>query len=246
MTKAIKKTWKKMPELIDQEPSATRDAMVEFGIRKRIQPSSFYTSFYRLRDSTKKKEAKAASVMPVTEKPEELIEALENTKWAQEDDYEEDLEGVHSEGSEATPEPEGYAEVNEEQHEVVLVDDNGSKPQKTKKGKDPIGGVPRYVDNSTSAAMLKLVSQTMVIPNNPAIIYGYLYAQKHMGCDGDLGEFLAAVINDFYNFRELNFYDVVWGEMSPSLGEIDYGDDEEPEGESMESDYAEAEVGGFF
>ena len=61
-----------------------------------------------------------------------------------------------------------------------------------------------------NAALVEFVNQTFVIPNNPALVYGFLCAKK-LGFEGDMGMFLMEVIDDFYDRRHMNYYQEVAG-----------------------------------
>lgn len=58
------------------------------------------------------------------------------------------------------------------------------------------------------AALLEFVGQTIVVPNTPALIYGYFCAKKY-GFVGSVGEFLQEVIDDFFQARGVNYYEEV-------------------------------------
>ncbi|MFH1764176.1 MAG: hypothetical protein ABIF09_08295, partial [Gemmatimonadota bacterium] len=68
------------------------------------------------------------------------------------------------------------------------------------------------------AALVEFVSQTFVVPNTPALTYGFLCARK-FGFQGDMALFLQEVIDDFYSSRGINYYGEVleWEDLPESL-----------------------------
>ena len=73
------------------------------------------------------------------------------------------------------------------------------------------GAQTNIVFNPVQAAILQFVGQTMVVPNTPALIYGYFCARKY-GFVGNVAEFLQEVIDGyFYEFKGINYYEEVQG-----------------------------------
>src|SRR3990170_8565207 len=70
------------------------------------------------------------------------------------------------------------------------------------------------------AALVQFVSQTFVVPNTPALTYGFLCAKK-FGFQGDMAPFLQEVIDDFYASRHINYYGEVlqWNGIGSALRE---------------------------
>ena len=68
------------------------------------------------------------------------------------------------------------------------------------------------------AALVQFVSQTFIVPNTPALTYGFLCAKK-FGFQGDMALFLQEVIDDFYSSRGINYYGEVleWEDLPESL-----------------------------
>ena len=65
--------------------------------------------------------------------------------------------------------------------------------------------LPKSTTSLVEAAMVEFIGQSIQIPNTPALIYGYFCAKK-MGFEGSLGEFIQAVIDDFFESRGINYY----------------------------------------
>lgn len=68
--------------------------------------------------------------------------------------------------------------------------------------------------NPVQAAIMEFVGEKLQLPMTPALIYGYFCAKK-MGFEGNVGEFLTEVIDDFFQARGINFYQEVmaWEEI---------------------------------
>ena len=62
--------------------------------------------------------------------------------------------------------------------------------------------------NPVQAAIMEFVGEKLQTPMTPALIYGYFCAKK-MGFEGNVGEFLQDVIDDFYQARGINYYEEV-------------------------------------
>jgi len=86
----------------------------------------------------------------------------------------------------------------------VKKEGKGSKEQTKKEPASKKVTSPSLIE----AAMLEFVGQTIVVPNTPALIYGYFCAKKY-GFEGSVGEFLTEVIDDFYQARGINYYQEV-------------------------------------
>ena len=65
--------------------------------------------------------------------------------------------------------------------------------------------ISAITDNPVQAAILEFVGERLQLPMTPALIYGYFCAKK-MGFEGTVAEFLAEVIDDFFESREINYY----------------------------------------
>ena len=57
--------------------------------------------------------------------------------------------------------------------------------------------------NPVQAAIMEFVGEKLQLPMTPALIYGYFCAKK-MGFEGNVGEFLTEVIDDFFQARGIN------------------------------------------
>ena len=80
-----------------------------------------------------------------------------------------------------------------------------AEPQKGSTGsKNKTTPTPNLVE----AALLQFVGQTIVVPNTPALVYGYFCAKKY-GFEGSVGEFIQEVIDDFFQARDINYYEEV-------------------------------------
>lgn len=68
--------------------------------------------------------------------------------------------------------------------------------------------------NPVQAAIMEFVGEKLQLPMTPALIYGYFCA-KRMGFEGNVGEFLTEVIDDFFQARDINYYAEVmkWEEI---------------------------------
>ena len=90
----------------------------------------------------------------------------------------------------------------------------GGVPLPSKDGKQPPAPAREarrtHPLSPVNAALVEFVNQTFVIPNNPALVYGFLCAKK-LGFEGDMGMFLMEVIDDFYDRRHMNYYEEVAG-----------------------------------
>jgi hypothetical protein len=68
--------------------------------------------------------------------------------------------------------------------------------------------------NPVQAAIMEFVGEKLQLPMTPALIYGYFCAKK-MGFDGNVAEFITEVIDDFFQYRGINYYEEVmkWEEI---------------------------------
>jgi len=112
------------------------------------------------------------------------------------------------------PQKELFKHFNEEHPDEMR--EMRSKGGKAKAGKTKGDGDLQHkqkvktTSSLVEAAMLEFVGQTIVVPNTPALIYGYFCAKKY-GFEGSVGEFLTEVIDDFYQARDMNYYEEVSG-----------------------------------
>lgn len=80
----------------------------------------------------------------------------------------------------------------------------GAAPEGTKKERE--GGIKAASTmNPVQAAIMEFTGEKLQLPMTPALIYGYFCAKK-MGFDGNVGEFLTEVIDDFFQARQINYY----------------------------------------
>jgi hypothetical protein len=61
-----------------------------------------------------------------------------------------------------------------------------------------------------NAALVQFATQTMVVPNTPSLLYGFLCAKK-LGFKGYLALFFQEMIDDFYERRGINYFEEVMG-----------------------------------
>lgn len=87
-------------------------------------------------------------------------------------------------------------------------------------GKRPVAPARRTQPlTPVHAALVQFVSQTFVVPNTPALTYGFLCARK-FGFQGDMALFLQEVIDDFYASRHINYYTEVLQWDANGIGSV--------------------------
>ena len=108
--------------------------------------------------------------------------------------------------------------------EQMLEKRSGSRHKGKKEGTREVaasGGEKRsHTLSPVHAALVEFVAQSIVVPNTPALTYGYLCARK-FGFQGDIALFIQEMVDDFYTRRGMNYYQEVmgWTEIGSVLKE---------------------------
>ena len=86
-----------------------------------------------------------------------------------------------------------------------------SKPPTETKAK-----LPTTTLNPIQAVLLKFVSQSVIVPMTPKLIFGFMCAQKYNGGELTFGDFLDGLVDDVFAVRGINYMQEVMEWAGPT------------------------------